>query len=216
MSLELKTVLHGTGDVRKEDGTAIGKRRYRLEFWADISTQGGFGREVSRVEGLTEIRGVVLPEGTEVDELQGEHLEIVLEDGRVLPFFYTDERRAIAARGLCVRSGRSRIGFTIVSAAWRADLSRSRARGRAGRQLAPADALPTLSAGPAPGAPGGADGRGRLVPGGMHHMREAVPDRSEGRRLSAGARLVLAQALPRLSPGASGASTPMSATPKQA
>jgi hypothetical protein len=89
--------LAGDGNIRKDDGTSIGLRRYHLTVWQRQHDDGRGGT----IPGLFSIEGSVDLEPLEGFSLvaAGEPLTLELADGRKLPFFFVSSDGQIAARG---------------------------------------------------------------------------------------------------------------------
>lgn len=84
------------GIVLKADGSEVGRRRYHLIIRQEIFNVGG-----EQIPGLLQIDGIIDLEGMEGMALvmAGDELVLKLNDGRSLPFFFTDSHGRIAARG---------------------------------------------------------------------------------------------------------------------
>ena len=87
--------LTGTGPVTREDGSAVGARHYQLTVWQQQHDDGRGGW----IPGLFSVEGHVALEAFEGFKLVGESLILELEDGRRLPFFFSNSDGRIAARG---------------------------------------------------------------------------------------------------------------------
>jgi hypothetical protein len=89
--------LEGWGIMRRPDASEIGKRRYHLTVWQHMLDDGRGGE----IPGLFSIEGKVQLDGHEGFTLvaEGAELTLTLEDGRTLPFFFSNGDGQIAARG---------------------------------------------------------------------------------------------------------------------
>jgi hypothetical protein len=87
--------LTGHGPISKSDGSEIGVRRYRLSVWQDMVSDGQGGS----IPGMFSVEGHIDAQGFEGFSLLSESLTLKLEDGRSLPFFFSNSDGQIAARG---------------------------------------------------------------------------------------------------------------------
>jgi hypothetical protein len=91
MGLRIVEKLEGLGTILRDDGSEVGRKRYHLTVYEEVIDAGG--QEVAglrRSEGRIDA-GDIFMESAE--------LTLRLQDGRSLPFFFTDAGGRIAARG---------------------------------------------------------------------------------------------------------------------
>jgi hypothetical protein len=87
--------LKGMATILRADGSEVGRRPYHLTIWQQMLDAGG-----EQIPGLFQIEGRI-----DLQEMEGYSLVIAgelilkLEDGRSLPFFFTNNDGRIAARG---------------------------------------------------------------------------------------------------------------------
>src|SRR5690349_19429027 len=96
MRMKILERLRGEGVISREDGTVVGTRLYNLTIYQEMLDAGGHA-----IEGMKSIEGAIQLEGYEGWSLlvKGGTLRLRLNDGRTLPFFFSNSDGTIAATG---------------------------------------------------------------------------------------------------------------------